>query len=86
MERSCTQSGNHLNMTGNLLAATLSVGVIGVGGGVVYVSLVQHELAGAVVLLARHALRLVPPVAWPVIIGAVILWGVVLRREWRSAS
>ena len=86
MERSYRQSGSHLNIAGNALAAALFVGLISVGGMIAYLAAAQHELVGAVMLLARHALRLVPPLAWPVIIAIIVLWPVMLCREWRSAS
>lgn len=63
-----------------LLAATLGGLVVGL-----LVLAAQSKLGGALILLARHALRLVPTGAWVFALLTVVIWLVVLRREWRSS-
>lgn len=62
------------------LTATLGVFLMGL-----LMLAAQSKLGGALILLARHALRLAPPGAWVVALLIVVLWLVVLRREWRSS-
>lgn len=65
-----------------LLLLSVAVGMLGMG---LLMLASQSRLGAALILLFLHALRLVPPVFWVGAFLFVILWLIVLRREWRSS-
>ena len=65
-----------------LLLLSAAVGMLGMG---LLMLASQSKVGAALILLFRHALRPVPPAAWIGALLLVVLWLIVLRREWRSS-
>jgi hypothetical protein len=83
MERTLTPSVDERSLWPALL---VSVGLglaslMALGAGLL---LGRSQLGGALILLARHALGLVPPLFWLAAAGASILWLLVMGRLWRA--
>lgn len=86
MERHYKAPGSHMTTAGNVLAVAAILILVGVGGAMAFLTTKHFELVGAVMQLARHGLRLTPPLAWPVMGVVVVSWVALLRREWRDAG
>lgn len=84
MEQTLTPSLDERPLWPALLAGT-GLGLVtlmALGAGLL---LGRSELGGALILLARHALRLVPPLFWLAAGGTSALWLLVMGRLWRGA-
>lgn len=69
-----------------MLLVSLGLGLAGLLTLAASVLFARTDLGGAVVLLARHALRIVPPFVWLVAALTAALWLAIMPRVWRSLA
>lgn len=85
MERTLTPSFDERPLWPALLAG-IGLGLAGLLALGASLLLAESALGGALILLARHALRLVPPLLWPAAMLVSALWMVVVARVWRRSG
>lgn len=68
------------------LLVSFGLGIVGLLTLGASLLLARSDLGGALILLARHALKLVPPLVWPAAGLVSVLWLVVMARAWRGPA